>query len=134
MDAIGGYFDLELTRLAGESYHGNALALNSGRNALKHILKERSVSHIYIPYYNCPAVLEPIEALGLTVGFYRLNEHLEIESLDEIQVDGHLLYINYFGLKGIYIEELAVTRDKLIIDNSQAFYDKPQSGIDTFYS
>src|SRR5690625_1738642 len=134
MDAIGGYFDLELTRDEGNRYHSNAIALNSGRNALEHILRERDVSLILVPYYTCQAVLEPVKALGLNYECYQLDEDLEIAALDEMKEDAHLLYINYFGLKGEYIKELSTLRDKLIIDNSQAFYDKPLSGVDTFYS
>ena len=51
MEAIGGYFELELRK--GKHYHENALRLNSARNAFEYILRVRNYKKIYIPYYTC---------------------------------------------------------------------------------
>lgn len=132
--SIGGYFSLELP-LREREYHQHAIALNAGRNCLEYILRVRRYSQIYIPYYTCEAVFEPIKKLGINYSFYHINYDFELETQIELKVDEALLYINYFGLKRKYVEKIAsVYGQNLIVDNTQAFYDKPIIGIDTFYS
>lgn len=132
--AIGGYLGLELSLNQKGEYHSSAIALNSGRNALLYILEESAVNHIYIPYYTCQAVLEPIKKTGIKYSFYRLDKNLEIMGLKDFESTSHVLYINYFGLKGRYVKKMAKQVNNLIVDNSQAFYDTPLDGIKTFYS
>lgn len=131
-DAIGGYFGLEIQQR--ESYHKNLLALNSGRNALEYILRARRYKHIYIPYYTCDVLLEPLEKLNITYDFYTVNERLEPETLPAIKSGSGFLYTNYFGLKSNYIEKLSIMLPNLVVDAAQSFFYKPLSGIDTFYS
>ncbi|KAA6338328.1 hypothetical protein EZS27_013655 [termite gut metagenome] len=133
MQPIGGYFELELRK--GHHYHQDALRLNTARNCLEYILRAKHYKKIYIPYYTCEAVLEPIKKCAVEYEFYTINEQLEpkqeIESLD----NEAFLYTNYFGVKNDTVIKLAsVYKDRLIIDNSQAFYASPIEGIDTFYS
>lgn len=72
---IGGYFGLELSQK--EEYHKDAIRLNTGRNSLEYILKVKQYDKIYIPYYTCEVVLEPINKLNIEYGFYSINERLE---------------------------------------------------------
>lgn len=133
MHSIGGYFSLELPWY--EEYHKNAIKLNTGRNCLEYILRCRQYKKVYIPYYTCEVILEPIQKLNIAYEFYHINLSLEI--LDEIHLqEGEaLLYTNYYGLKQRYVEVLAEKYGKrLIVDNTQAFYAKPILGIDTFYT
>ncbi len=73
--AIGGYFDFELP--VGQPYHPDALCLNTGRNALEYILRARNYTKIYIPYFTCEVLLEPLRNLNLAYEFYHINENLE---------------------------------------------------------
>ena len=130
--AIGGYFGLEIQQW--ESYHKNVTALNTGRNAFEYILKARKYTHIYIPYYTCEVLLEPIRKLNISYNFYSINEKLEPILLTGIKSNSAYLYTNYFGLKTGFIKQLAAIVPNLIIDASQAFFEKPLAGIDTFYS
>ena len=133
MKPIGGYFSLELAR--GESYHPNAIALNTGRNGLEYILRCRSYRKVYIPYYTCEVVLEPFHKLGVAYEYYHIDERLEIEEKIILKSEEALLYTNYFGLKQRYVELLAKQYgNRLIVDNTQAFFAKPVEGIDTFYT
>lgn len=134
MEAIGGYFGLGGNLKDTKEYHGSAIRLNNGRNALRYLLIERDVQHIYIPRYICKAVLEPIKEIGIDYDFYRLNANLEILGFKNFSPTSYVLYPNYFGLKGRYLEKIARECSKLIVDNSQAFFDKPLQDIDTFYS
>lgn len=133
MKAIGGYFELELPK--GEHYHKNAIRLNTARNCFEYVLRSRSYSKVYIPYYTCEVMLEPIQKLGLDYEFYRINEQLEPKILPRLSENEAFLYTNYFGLKQNCVKRLAtVFGSHLIVDNAQAFYAEPVSGVDTFYS
>lgn len=133
MKSIGGYFELELPQ--GKEYHSQAIALNTGRNALEYILRVRGYKRVFLPYYSCEALLEPFEKLGVEYSFYHINESLEPEQPVALKDSEAVLYINYFGLKQDFVTTLAATYGKqLIVDNTQAFYAKPIEGIDTFYS
>ena len=132
MKEIGGYFELELNDF-NDLYHNNALALNSGRNCLEHILNNSKYKHIYIPYYTCEVILEPLKKSGILYTFYNIDQNFMpiISILDD---DDALLYTNYFGLMNIQVEELSKKITNLIVDNAQAFYDMPLKDIPTFYS
>lgn len=133
MEAIGGYFSLELPRR--EEYHKHAIRLNTGRNCMEYILRVRRYKKVYVPYYTCEAVMEPINKLGIPYEFYHINIHFEISDRFTLKEGDALLYTNYYGLKQRYVEQLAERIGKrLIVDNTQAFYAKPLPGIDTFYT
>jgi hypothetical protein len=134
MDAIGGYFGLEL-RQGEQHYHKDALCLNSARNCLEYILRARNYTKIYIPYYTCEVILEPLEKLNVTYEFYHIDELLEPKSEYFLKENEAFLYTNYFGLKQNCVKRLAkLYKNQLIVDNAQAFYAEPLEKIDTFYS
>ncbi len=119
----------------GEHYHKNAIRLNTARNCFGYVLRTRSYVKVYIPYYTCEAMLEPICKLGVAYEFYHINEKLEPTVLPELNANEAFLYTNYFGLKQECVKRLALRYGKqLIVDNAQAFYAEPLEGIDTFYS
>ena len=78
MKEIGGYFAFELS----EKYNmpnSDGIMLNSGRNALECILFNLGeIKKLYIPYFTCDVVLEPINKLGIIYSYYSINENLEI--------------------------------------------------------
>jgi hypothetical protein len=131
--AIGGYFELELRK--GEHYHKEAIRLNTARNCLEYILKVRKYSKVYIPYYTCEVILEPLKKCNVNYEFYSINNQFEPVKKYKLSEKEAFLYTNYFGIKSDAVTKMAtIYGDKLIIDNSQAFYAKPIEGIDTFYS
>ena len=134
MEPIGGYFSLELP--LHEEYHKDAIRLNTGRNCLEYILQARGYKKVYIPYYTCDVVLEPFKKLGVPpYEYYHVNIHLEIRDEIALKAGEALLYTNYYGLKQRYTEQLVQQYgNRLIVDNTQAFYAKPIDGIDTFYT
>lgn len=133
MQPIGGYYSLELPRF--EEFHKNAIRLNTGRNCLEYILKARGYKKVYLSYYTCEVVLEPFKKLGIPYEFYHIDLNFEIRDNLTLKADEALLYVNYYGLKQRYVELLAEKLgNRLIVDNTQAFYAKPLPGIDTFYT
>lgn len=131
---IGGYFELEIEK-KGDLLHSNALKLNSARNCLKYILNSKKPNKVYIPVYICNSMLQPLRDCDIEYQFYNIDEKLEIMSDLSLKENDFLLYVNYFGLKSDFCKFLA---DKygtnLIIDNSQAFFEKSIKNIDTIYS
>ena len=133
MDAIGGYFELELRN--GEHYHKAALRLNTVRNCFEYILLARKYTKVYIPYYTCEVMLQPLHRHHIAYEFYHINENLEPEEVIQLRNDEAFLYTNYFGLKQSCVESLAsIYKKQLIVDNAQAFFAPRIDGIDTFYS
>lgn len=132
-DAIGGYFELELRK--GEHYHKNALRLNTARNCFEYVLRARKYTKVYIPYYTCDVMIEPLKKCNVDYVFYHINEQLEPVETYQLQPNEAFLYTNYYGLKQRCVERLAEQYAKqLIVDNAQAFFAEPLEGIDTFYS
>ena len=133
MKAIGGYFELELKK--NEEYHKDALSLNTGRNALEYILKTNTYTKLYIPYFTCDVLLQPILKLKLKFEFYSIDEKLEpIFDFSKIEEGECFLYTNYFGLKDSFVKQLPQKCKNVIIDNAQSFYSKPINNFNTFYS
>ena len=132
---IGGYFELELLDRGG-FLHDDGVLLNSGRNALEYVLMALGdVKHLYLPYYTCNVVMEPVEKMGIPYSFYHINQKLEIESLPLLQSGDYLLYTNYFGVKDEYVKVLADRYgSQLIVDNAQAWFSDPIEGVNTIYS
>lgn len=133
MEAIGGYFELELRE--GEHYHQDALRLNTARNCFEYVLLARKYTKVYIPYYTCEVMLQPLHRHHIAYEFYHINESLEPVEIIQLGNSEAFLYTNYFGLKQNCVEYLAsIYQSQLIVDNAQAFYAPRIAGIDTFYS
>ena len=96
-DAIGGYFELELRK--GEHYHKNALRLNTARNCFEYVLCVRKYTKVYIPYYTCEVMLEPLKKCNVAYEFYHINHQLEPDQDFNLQPTEAFLYTNYYGLK-----------------------------------
>lgn len=130
---IGGYFELELPRFL--ELHANAIALNGGRFCLEYILRCKKYRKVYVPYFTCDSVVEPLEKLGIPYEFYHVDKDYKIADEIKLAEDEALLYTNYWGLQDDYCLKLASKyNQQLVLDYTQAFYSKPICGIDTIYS
>jgi hypothetical protein len=129
---LGGYMGLQISE--GKPYYPDLIKLNTARNSLEYILITRGYTTIYLPYFTCEVLLEPIRRLQVKYHFYKIDENMD--PILDFKVDDKscMLYTNYFGIKTETVKKLSKTQKNLIIDNAQAFYAKPTAGIDTFYS
>ena len=136
MGAIGGYFELADLVEGGHFPHNEGVLLNTGRNALEYILRSiGKVKHIYLPYYTCEVVLEPLKKLNIPYTYYHINTSFEIDDELNPQEGEYIIANNYYGIKDAYIQKLANKYgDQLIVDCAQAFFAKPIPGIKAFYS
>lgn len=133
LKGIGGFLELELK--PGEEYHRDAIRLNTGRNAFKYILRVRHYQKVYIPYYTCDAMLEPILNLKLEYEFYSIDKNFRpVFKFREMEENAVFVFTNYFGLCDNIVEAVYKECKNLIIDNAQAFFSLPIKGVDTFYS
>ena len=133
MDAIGGYFEIELRH--GEHYHKDAIRLNTARNCFEYVLIARKYRKVYIPYYTCEVMLQPLRRQHVEYAFYSIDWNLEPIGTFRLEDGEAFLYTNYFGIKQDCVERLVkVYGSRLIVDNAQAFYAPRIEGIDTFYS
>lgn len=133
--SIGGYFELETPYFNGH-YHKEIIKLNTARNAFEYVLRANNFSKVYIPYFICDVLFEPLEKLNVNYEFYYIDSNLEPKfNYTDIKKDEVFLYINYFGIKNKFIYSLTSKTTNVIIDNSQAFYNiPPKNIIASFYS
>ena len=132
-EEIGGYPGLELDKY-GE-YHVGALSLNTARNCLEYLIHCRDIRKVYIPYYTCEVLLEPLHKCGTTYEFYHIDQYLSPVGNFHLENGDFLLYTNYFGLmQEVVVKLYKKYGDKLIVDNAQSFYSSPIGNVATFYS
>ena len=130
---IGGYFGLE--PLICNEYYKDLIALNTARNALLYILKARKIQKLYIPYYLCDSVSEMCDREGYTYELYHINSEFLPVFEKGLYENEYLYIVNYYGqINNEQIKKLQAKYDRIIIDNVQAFFQKPVQGIDTIYS
>ena len=136
MEAIGGYFELADYEVCEGFPHQDGILLNTGRNALEYILRcAGDVKGVFLPYYTCEVVLEPLKKLHIPWVFYHINTKFEMEEDIQPKEGEYIIANNYFGIKDAYIQTLAEKYgDQLIVDCAQALFAKPIPGIKMFYS
>lgn len=135
MKKIGGFFEMELTE-GNSVYHDSAIKLSTGRACLNYILKTMQPAKVYIPFYTCDALFEPIDINGIEYEFYAINELLEIKNLPDVKLNEMIIYIDFFGIKSKYVYVLLdLYKEKLIIDNTHSFFSRSfETGNPSFNS
>ncbi len=136
MHAIGGYFELADYEEGKGFPHQDGVLLNTGRNALEYILEYiPNVKNVYMPIYTCEAILQPLKRNYITFTFYHINNKFEIDEDIHLGEGEYLIVNNYFGLKDKYINHLIKKYgERLIVDNSQAFFANMPKDVKAFYS
>jgi len=131
----GGFFELEI-RGGSSVFHDDAIKLTTGRACVNYILKVKKPVKIYLPFYCCDALIEPVELNDIPYEFYTINEDLEIIDLPRLKSDELILYCNFFGVKSKYLPVLTNHYgSKLVLDNSHSFFTKRhEAGICSFNS
>jgi hypothetical protein len=125
MQYIGGFFELELPAATTQTYHAEAVALNSARACLSLLIQQLKIQKLYLPFYTCDALIEPLQEQNIAFEFYALNKNLEPENEPILKENEYWLYINYFGLKTEYVKKtVAKFGQKVLIDNTQAFFER----------
>ena len=135
MRPIGGFLDLELNRGNGHPYH-EAISLSTGRSCFFFILKKLQPTRVYLPYFICDSLLQPLFNSGIQFNFYSLDTSFELKKPPKLINKKELIvYVNYFGLKSRYILRLQkLYQDQLVVDDTQAFFQTGYPGLWSFNS
>ena len=126
----GEFFKLETANYSLD-WTKNKILLNSGRNALRYIVKAYNIKEINVPYYTCQFVWDILQQENCKINFYHIDENfMPIKTFDK---NSYIIYNNYFGICSKHIKTLNETYKNLIIDNCQAFFSQTK-GLASFYS
>lgn len=134
MKEIGGYFEIESSH-GNKEYYENLIPLNSACNALLYLCFIKEIKKIYLPIYLCDSVFECLTKNNINVSFYNIDSNFKPIFNIELDVSEYLYIVNFYGQ--LSADEIIVYKEKyknIIIDNVQAFFSQPISGIDTIYS
>lgn len=131
----GGYLEMEEPK--GEEFYSGLHRLNLGRTAAVWLLQNIEHDRVFLPEYICDTVNESLEAAGFDLVPYKLDEDLKPVWGDEGEPgENDVFYVvNYNGT--LSENEIISYRDryeKVLVDNAQAFFNKPVSGVHTLYS
>lgn len=133
MKEIGGYFEIELRR--EKEYHQGALGLSSARNALIYWLKANAIQSLCLPYYLCDSVARACQKIGVKTRFYAIDRDFLPRFEGELSKGEAFYLVNYFGQ--LRQEEVSIFQkrfERLIVDHTQAFFERPLLSCDTLYS
>lgn len=133
MKEIGGFMELELNH--GSEFHEQGIALNSGRNCLRYLIRARKIKKIWLPKLLCSAISDTCLEENVEISYYSVDNNLH-PVLTEIRNREDWVYlINFYGqCSSDEIVSYSKEYKNLIIDNVQAFYTKPIEGLDTIYT
>ena len=130
---IGGYFALE--QFKNREYYADLLALNTARNALLYLLKAKKITKLYIPRFLCDSVSRLLEKENYAYEYYAIDAKFLPIFQAQLSATEYIYVINYFGqLTNKRIAQLQKKHKNIIVDNVQAFFQKPLKGVDTIYS
>lgn len=134
MKEIGGFFELE--NFNNCEYYKDFIPLNTARNALLLLLLlAKKIDKIYIPYYLCDSISIMLDKNNYSYEYYNINENFEPIFNKTLKNNEYLYIVNYFGqIKNEKILDYKSKYNNIIVDNVQAFFQKPVENIDTIYS
>ena len=131
MREIGGYPALE--KFSGQEYHADAMRLNLARSALRILLTKGVIKKLWVPSFLCQSVFDSIQT-QVTVIRYDIDKNF-LPILDVQPKEQEAVYIvNYYGqLNNEVLSNLKQRYQRVIVDNVQAFFQKPLANVDTLY-
>lgn len=133
MKEIGGFLQWEIYE--GKELHNNCIALNSGRNCLRYLIRTRKIKKIWLPKLLCAVISDTCSEENVDILYYQIDKQLRPIIGDNINDDEWVYLINYYGQYDAFeIKEYAQRFNNIIVDNAQAMYAEPIFGIDTIYT
>ncbi len=134
MKPIGGYFELELPPPA-RCRHPQALAFATGRACVAAILDAMSPRVVHVPAWACEALYEPMRRASVPIRLYALGPTLAPATVPRVGAGELLIMLNAFGTLDAVAAELAADLgDRLVVDNSHAFFAPGIAGAWAFNS
>lgn len=138
MKEIGGYLEFEHFKsfpFHKKSKKLNMIKLNSGRCSLAYLIKSKNIKKILLPYFNCDCVEKICKKYDVKIRFYNIDKNffpLDIK----LQEDEYFYLVNFYGQLNLSDIEVLIKKykNKVIVDNVQAFFNMPLKNSDTIYS
>lgn len=131
MKEIGGYIELDKYMLP--MLHEGAMALNCGRNALAYLIRARQITKIALPKFLCSSVSDVCHKEDVQIKYYSIGNDFLPKDLS-IEDDVWLYIVNYYGQINNDVLSMYSNKYKVIVDNAQAYFQKPVEGVDTIYT
>lgn len=130
MKEIGGY--IELDTYTGSMMYEDGIKLNCGRNALAYIIKAKNIQKILMPRFMCDSCDKVLKDNKVEVRYYSIG--LDFKPVVVDYTENEWFYVvNFYGqLTNEYLK--IFNTDKLIVDNAQAYFQKPLKDVDTLYT
>lgn len=133
MNEIGGY--IELPQFDGDIFHSNAIALNSARNCLAYLIEARKIKKIAIPKFLCNSISEVCRKYDVEMRYYSIDADFKTSENFKLEKYEWFYFVNYYGqFNNKQISNLKEKHDRIIVDNVQAYFQKPIAGVDTIYT
>lgn len=132
---IGGYFELELPAQNKVRYL-DAKYFQSARACFYALLLKGRPTKVWLPFFNCDAMLGPLRAAGIEYDFYSIANDFSIADDVPLKDGEWLVYVNYFGLCTTKQQEILKKYNpaQIIFDHAQAYFSPPLDCLATIYS
>lgn len=133
-EEYGGYLPFEFIE-GNEYYQGkDVIALNCARNAIVYAVRDAQYKKLWIPFYMCESIRQTLERYHICYEVYHMDDRLE--PLDVcMKLEDGILYPHFFG---VYAKEkinaIIERYERVILDNTQAFFAKPDDRVYNIYS
>lgn len=132
MKEFGGYIELDTYRLP--MLHEGAVALNCGRNCLAYLIRAKGIRKLCLPAFLCDSVENLCFREGVQVRHYAVGLDFLPEDPSP-EADEWLYLVNYYGqLTNERIRGYQKQYERIIVDQSQAYFQMPVENVDTFYT
>lgn len=131
MKEIGGY--LAFPEYKGKMLYKDGILLNSGRNCLEYLIKEKNIKKLFIPYYLCDCVEQTLKNNNVEIQYYHIKENF-YPNIEGVSKNEWLLVVNYYGIISTRYLKVLSNDYKLIVDNTQNYFTKPIKSAYTIYS
>lgn len=130
---IGSFIELQFEKNK-EFYKGNVARLNTGRAAIYHAFRVSNCTAIWLPVYQCDTVREFLKLKKVNIKYYHIDSKFNPLDLNPEKNEA-VLIVNYYGIMSYErMNKLASKYENVIIDNSQAFFCKPNQTCLSVYS
>lgn len=133
MKEIGGYFQLD--QLIDSPFHENLVELNTGRNALIYLVNAKKIKKLYLPHFLCSSVSNILIKYNIDYEYYHIGRDFLPKFEKKLKNKEYLYVVNYYGqLSNSIVQDIKDRHINIILDNTQSFFQRPISNVDTIYS
>lgn len=133
MGGIGGYMEFET--YDGTEKYPELVPLNVARNSIRYLCKTKGYKMFYVPYFLGWSIFDLLNDDGIPYECYSLKDDLTPNFHRTLKSEECLFIVNFFGqISNLKLMSMKECYGNILIDNTQAFFQPPIKGIDTFYT